>query len=108
MIQFQENSRDFKVNLFSDFILSKIGLDSTTSIQVADCENFFVIKGITNSKIILDLNNLKNEFVELYPNLFEKNKTFNTIDLINYEKEIDIPNLKSFNLQYRELYIQKI
>ena len=48
------NTRRGIVNLFADFILSKIDKKENSIIQVTDFEKFFVIRGITTSKEILD------------------------------------------------------
>lgn len=82
-------SRVKKVNNFSDFILSKIPLNEITLIEVADCVNFFVIKGKTTSKTVLDLNQIKDEFIKTYKVEDEKKELFHTIDLIEYGVELN-------------------
>jgi len=81
-----KNSKRFIVNLFSDFILSKIDKTEKTIIQVSDCNNFVVIAGKSTSKEILDLQSIKGEF-------FIKFKSYldgvgidhmNIIDIITY------------------------
>jgi hypothetical protein len=50
-----KNSKRFIINLFSDFILSKINRSEKSIIQVSDCNNFVVVIGKSTSKDILDL-----------------------------------------------------
>lgn len=81
-------SRRMFVNLFSEFLLTKFPKDSKTIIQLADCENFLVIKGKTNYKDIIDISKVKEEFQsEFYE--YVGNKKINTIDLIEYDKDIN-------------------
>lgn len=83
-----------KVNLLSEFILSKINSSEKTQIQVVDCVNFLVVKGMTTSNEILNLNDLKNEFLEKFSEKIDSLKIGNTIDLIEYSVELDdIPSL---------------
>ena len=77
-------SREFFVNSLSEFILSKIQFKENSIIQVVDCENFYVVKGKTTSKEILDLNKVKDEFYTKNPDLKNEKKLLNTIDLIDY------------------------
>ena len=57
-------SRRSICNLFADFLLTKIGLDSKTIIQVTDCNNFLVVNGMTESEDLLGIFTLKDEFNE--------------------------------------------
>jgi predicted regulator of amino acid metabolism with ACT domain len=78
------------VNLFADYILSKFDKKDNTVIQVTDCETFVVVNGQTTSKEVLDLNELKTEFIELNKELFNslKKEDINIIDIIKYDQEI--------------------
>jgi hypothetical protein len=76
-------SRRSICNLFAEFLLNKIGLDSKTIIQVTDCNNFFVVNGMTESEDILGVFSLKDEFNEKYKDLIETPIT-HTFDLIKY------------------------
>lgn len=87
-----KSSRFFLVNLFSDFILNKIPKQENTIIEVVDCDNFYVIKGKTTYTDILDLNKIKDEFLEKFPELKNEKKLLNTIDVIDYG--LKIPNVK--------------
>ena len=82
------NSRLYLVNLLSDFIMNKIPSDSNSIIEVVDCENFYVVKGKTTSKEIIDLNKVKDEFLENNPELKNEKKLLNTIDLIDYNSKV--------------------
>ena len=55
MILKSPTSRTAIVNLFADFILSKIPQNKHSIIQVADCINFFVIKGKTSYGDLLNI-----------------------------------------------------
>ena len=82
------NKKTIICNLFSDFILSKIGLDSNTRIQVTDCNNFYVINGETNSNIILNMNDLIDEFNIQFAYFVGDDRILRTIDLINYSTKL--------------------
>jgi hypothetical protein len=89
MILYSSTSRYGKVNLISDFILNKIPKEETSIIQVADCENFFVIKGKTTYKEVLELSNVSSELVEKYPQIFTKKEQISRIiDLIEYDVKL--------------------
>lgn len=76
------------VNLFADFLVSEIGHEKKTIIEIIDLENFIVIKGKTNSDEILNIKELKDVFLEHYPSDFFSKRLNNTIDLLEYEVEI--------------------
>jgi len=61
-----KNSRRGVVNLFSEFVLSKINKTENSIIQVTDCGPFFVVNGLTTSLSILDLNKVRDEFVDWF------------------------------------------
>lgn len=95
-----EIQKGFLVNYFADFIVSKIETNHNSKIEVVDCENFIVVKGKTTSDKILNLNEVKSEFIEHYKNQFETISVGNTIDLIEYSSELEnqkVLNLKFFN-----------
>jgi len=81
------------VNKMADFILKKItdNTDYDALIEVTDCGKFFVINGMTNSKDILEMGNIRDSFVEEYKELLEQfNMTdINVIDLVIYDVEIE-------------------
>lgn len=88
MILKSPTSRAAIVNLFADFILSKIPHNKHSIIQVADCINFFVIKGKTTHKEILDMGEILEEFKTKFP-LIDGRKLTHTIDLIEYDVELN-------------------
>ena len=90
MRKLEKNTRRYFVNLFADDILSKFDKKDNTVIQVTDCETFVVVNGQTTSKEVLDLNELKTEFIELNKELFNslKKEDINIIDIIKYDQEI--------------------
>jgi len=90
MRKLEKNTRRYFVNLFADYILSKFDKKDNTVIQVTDCETFVVVNGQTTSKEVLDLNELKTEFIELNKDLFNslKKEDINIIDIIKYDQEI--------------------
>lgn len=71
-------------NLFSDFILEKIGLYTNTIIQVTDCSNFYTINGDSDSLSILNINETVDEFNSKFQIFLNDDKILRTIDLINY------------------------
>ena len=90
MRKLEKNTRRYFVNLFADYILSKFDKSENTIIQVTDCENFVVVNGQTNSSKLVDMNELKVEFIEKFKDLMGslKIESINLIDIIKYEQEI--------------------
>jgi len=85
------NTRRGVVNLFADFILSKIDKKENSIIQVTDCGPFMVINGVTSSSVLLDIDKIKKDFSSWFGDKapdFELDK-INTIDVINYENEVE-------------------
>lgn len=95
MILKKQNSRIYTVNLFADFILSKIPHTEETIITVSDCKNFMLIKGVTTYEEILDLHLITNEFNEKYNPVFPVS---HTIDLIEYGSKLSEVNTLRFTL----------
>ena len=90
MRKLEKNTRRYFVNLFADYILSKFDKTDNTIIQVTDCGTFLVVNGQTTSSNELNLNDLKETFLEEFKDLFESldMKDFNLIDIIRYEQKI--------------------
>jgi len=88
-------SRRSICNLFAEFLLDKLGLDSKTIIQVTDCNNFFVVNGMTETEDILGVFSLKDEFNEKYKNLIDTPIT-HTFDLIKYGVKVSERNTIQF------------
>lgn len=80
------------LNLFSEFLLSKVPKTEISKFQIIDCENFFIVKGETTLKELLDLKSIKDEFFKRFEIDFPENKIFNTIDLINYGVDLKEKN----------------
>ena len=85
-----KNSRRGIVNLFADFIVSKIDPKERSIIQITDCEVFMVLNGQTTSEIELNIDELKNEFNETYKDILKSLglEHFNVINIIKYGVEI--------------------
>lgn len=90
-------TRNLLVNLFSEFILSKFPKDSKSIIEIADCENFLVIKGMTNYSEVLDISKVIDEFISKYSEYINKDK-FHSIDLIEYDKKMKDIDFEEFEL----------
>ena len=85
-----KNSRRGIVNLFADFIVSKIDPKERSIIQITDCEVFMVVNGQTTSETELNIDELKNEFNETYKDILKSLNLehFNVINIIKYGVEI--------------------
>jgi hypothetical protein len=92
MILKNTDSRILITNLFADFILSKIPHNEETIIKVVDCTNFFIIKGKTSYNQVLDLTIILDEFLKKYEDNLGKVKLSHTVDLIEYDVKMNIPN----------------
>jgi len=92
MVLKNTDSRILIINLFSDFILSKIPHHEETIIKVVDCTNFFIIKGKTSYNQVLDLTIILDEFLKKYEDHLGKVKLSHTVDLIEYDVKMNIPN----------------
>jgi hypothetical protein len=88
MILKKPSSRIFLVNLFADFILSKINQEESTIIKIVDCINFYIIKGKTTSKEVLNIPTLLDEFITKYSKELNGIKLSHTIDLIEYDTKL--------------------
>ena len=110
MVLKKTNSRVYIINLFSDFLLTKISHTEESIFSVVDCNNFVIIKGKTTHKEILDISSITKEFNEKY----EPSKPIShTIDLIEYDCKLSkVKNLefilhKSENCSYHKTQIEK-
>ena len=93
MILKSPNHRISIINLFADYVLKSIPVDENTIIQIADCDNFCVIKGKTSYNIPLDISKLSKEFCEKF-----SLKLLNTIDLIEYDKKMIVEDNYTYTL----------
>ena len=110
MVLKKTNSRVYIINLFSDFLLTKISHTEESIFSVVDCNNFVIIKGKTTHKEILDISSITKEFNEKY----EPSKPIShTIDLIEYDSKLPkVKNLefilhKSENCSYHKNQVEK-
>jgi hypothetical protein len=110
MILKKTNSRVYTINLFSDYLLTKIPNTEESIFSVADCKNFIIIKGKTSHKEILDISSITKEFNEKYE---PETPISHTIDLIEYDCKLSkVKNLefilhKSENCSYHKTQIEK-
>lgn len=74
------NSSKGFVNLFADYLLSYF--DNTTVLEVSNCGPFWVVRGETELKTVVDLGPIKDKFLKEYPN--HKFENLNIIDIITY------------------------
>lgn len=91
MKKINKNSRRGIVNLFADFILTRIDKKENTIIQVTDCDSFMVIHGLTTSKDILDIDSIKSDFIDKFGDILNNldMKQINTIDIIRYDQDVN-------------------
>jgi hypothetical protein len=110
MILKKTNSRVYTINLFSDYLLTKIPNTEESIFSVVDCKNFIIIKGKTTHKEILDISSITREFNEKYE---PETPISHTIDLIEYDYKLPkVKNLefilhKSENCSYHKKQIEK-
>ena len=81
-------SRIFLINLFADFIISKIPHEEQSIINLVDCKNFILVKGKTTSKTLLNLSDISNEFSNKFSEYLIDNKITHTLDLIEYDQHM--------------------
>lgn len=108
MRKLEKNTRRYFVNLFADYILSKFDKSENTIIQVTDFENFVVVNGQTVSTNVLDMNELKSEFIKSNKDLFKSldKEDLNIIDIIKYDQEI--PSIKKGWIRVnKSLYVEQ-
>lgn len=109
MVLVNLKSRTGVVNLFADYVLTKIGSNTKTVIQVTDCNHFFVVNGKTEEQKRVNLTEITKSFEqEFYEYL--SGKTLNTVDLIEYEMSPPKNNniWFTFFLDESLFYIKKI
>lgn len=92
----KEETKYSLLNRLAELIQKTIGEKESTRIEIVDCENFIVVKGVTTSKEILDLNLIKEKFIEKFPENSENLKIGNTIDLIKYGEDVEDVTIASF------------
>lgn len=80
------NSKSGLVNKFADYILKHVDDNYISCFEVIFFGGFFVIKGLTESDKILNLQEIRNSFVEKYEYLLSAHglQTINFIDVVKY------------------------
>jgi len=95
------NSHRGIVNLLADYILKSINKTSEFDviIEVVNCGKFFVVNGMTNSKQILDLTEIKNNFTKDHQSILTilNYESINIIDVITYGAELKVNKTHWFN-----------
>lgn len=83
-------SKEGFVNLFADYIIKNINQNHKSRIQVVDFKSFLVVYGATSSDEVLDLNKLRDLFIEKNSGLLDylNFKHINIIDLIDYREPL--------------------
>jgi len=78
------------VNLFADHIIKSINPNHKSRFQVVDFKSFLVVYGSTSSDEVLDLNKLRDTFIEKHKELvnYLNLKHVNIIDLIDYREPL--------------------
>jgi hypothetical protein len=101
-------SRRGVVNLFADFILTRIDKKENSIIQVTDCEAFMVIHGQTTSKEVLNLDKIKTDFIEWFKDILDEVgiEKINTLDIIRYDQEINNIEKGWVNVN-KELFVEE-
>lgn len=101
-------SRQGIINLFADYIVTTIGDNIRTMIEVTDCNSFFVVNGITESMNVINFDQLIINFKKEFSDFIGERK-INVIDVIKYDTPIDIGKERWFRFYFseRSLYSDK-
>jgi hypothetical protein len=86
-------------NIFASLIVEKINEtfpDAETEITVINVRNFFVVKGRTNSDVVINCSDLLKDFIKDYDEEFSKK--INIIDVIYYNTKVENVTI---NLNYQ-------
>jgi hypothetical protein len=93
------NSKSGLINKFADFIVKNTDETSSTIIEVIYLGGFFVIKGVTESDKVLNLQEIRNNFVQKYNYLLSAHgiNNINYIDIIEYgSKNVNYDSFSKF------------
>ena len=93
------NSKSGLINKFADFIVKNTDETSSTIIEVIYLGGFFVIKGVTESDKVLNLQEIRNNFVQKYNYLLSAHgiNNINYIDVIEYgSKNVNYDSFSKF------------
>lgn len=109
------NSKSGIVNKFADYIVKHIDESYKSIIEVTYLGSFFIIKGITESNKVLNLQQIRDSFVEKYSYLLSSHgiTNLNYIDVIQYEykfteNDIDFKFYNSENIRYHQKVIDYV
>lgn len=72
-------------NIFASLIIEKINSNTPNAIseiKVIDLRNFFIVRGVTTSEVVINPSDIISEFLEKYDK--EKSESVRVIDVINY------------------------
>ncbi len=104
-------SKEGFVNLFADYIVKNVNPIHKSRFQVVDFKSFLIVYGATSSDEVLDLNKIRDSFVENNTDLidFLNLKHINIIDLIDYREPL-APNEYFFEYHntIRPIFHQKV
>jgi hypothetical protein len=89
-------------NLLADFIITKIGKEFKSKVQITDCVNFYVINGKTNSETILDMTEITDQFNEKFKEFLDGVKVIRTIDIIEYNENLTPPTKLNYTFYNTE------
>jgi hypothetical protein len=82
------SNSDF-IKKLTELILKKITNQYKTIIRIVDFDNFIVIKGLTTSNELLNIEEIISELKSEYPHFFVNRERVNTIDIIEYGVDED-------------------
>lgn len=104
-------SKEGFVNLFADYIIKNIDPIHKSRFQVIDFKSFLVVYGSTSTNEVLDLNKIRDSFIESNKQLvdFLNLKHINIIDVIDYREPLS-PNEYYFTYykSERPIFHQKV
>jgi hypothetical protein len=95
------------VNLFSDFVLQKLGKNTKTIIQTTLYDNFIVVNGKTESDNDINIGEIKTEFFELHNKFFKELDIKETIGTLNMISKTDNFFKNNCYRSYLDLYNTK-
>jgi len=90
-------------NIFAGLIVEKINETfpyAITEISVINVRNFFVVRGVTNSDVVINCSDILKEFIEKYDE--EKTKTIRVIDIIKYSVDDEVKSNFICNYHFKK------
>lgn len=99
------------VNKFADYIISHLdpNKNNLSFVEVSFNNSFFVVVGKTETDTLLNLNEIKESFFKTNLNIFEELeiKSFNIIDLIEYNQKLNPFNYSGEFYNSEKIYFKK-